>query len=652
MKRGKERTSVVWVLLAVCFLSWTIWASFLSSPRSSVRAFAEGYDLSYGFTVTKYSVEMDVHSDRTIDVTEIISVDFLGWHSHGIIRDFPLGGGVRYRNIVAVCNSKDFSPYFEEEDEFLCYYLRGEKTVTGESRTYGLSYTMSVPKLEDEGSMPLNIIGYGWQSYQGISSFSAEIRLPVAAKNVGVYSGQYGTTENEYVQMEQEGNTIYLKADSLPTADIDGYGNATAAGVTLDLSFDPSDLTVAPDWALIMVILLSVIAIGGMGLFVFLRKKTPVIPVVNLTVPDEMDPLRMGKIIDNHVDTEDIGAMVFWFADQGYLDIDFSVDENDPFLRRTDKPAPEEGYQRCMWQGLFEHGSEVRVSSLENSFYKTADVLKLAVPSVSSGMFRLSSLFKAAGGCFACFVLLHLLFIKIRLQTQLTMILDDKFMLFGTFIVSLICFLVTAFASLFSVERKYRWAPWKQWLLRLSALAACFAVGAVFCTETTISFSGWVAPIVVWASSILGFLLPFGFDYTKEYAEKLGQIVGFRNFILYTEKDRIRFMLQENPELYYHILPYAQVLGVTKEWTDKFKGLSMTPPVYADFGRRDMLFDCMIWNATFRSLGANLSMKMTSRPSPQGNGSSFGGFGGGHGGSGHGGGFGGGGFGGGVGRGC
>ena len=102
-------------------------------------------------------------------------------------------------------------------------------------------------------------------------------------------------------------------------------------------------------------------------------------------------------------------------------------------------------------------------------------------------------------------------------------------------------------------------------------------------------------------------------------------------------------MLQENPETYYRILPYAQVLGVTNEWTDKFKGLEMNPPSYVAYNTADFIWDCMVWNALFRSLNTNFSTTMVSRPSSSGGGSISGGFGGG---------FGGGGFGGGGGRGC
>ena len=103
----------------------------------------------------------------------------------------------------------------------------------------------------------------------------------------------------------------------------------------------------------------------------------------------------------------------------------------------------------------------------------------------------------------------------------------------------------------------------------------------------------------------------------------------------YTKK-----MLEENPELYYKVLPYAQVLGVTDEWENKFVGILLKPP-YWYVGPRMTAFDYVIINRSMRRSFATAMM----RPQPKGGstvgrsggGGSFGGFGGG--------GFGGGGFG-------
>ena len=48
------------------------------------------------------------------------------------------------------------------------------------------------------------------------------------------------------------------------------------------------------------------------------------------------------------------------------------------------------------------------------------------------------------------------------------------------------------------------------------------------------------------------------------------------------EKDRLEALLEGDPDYFYNTLPYAQVLGVTKKWADKFKDISMEQPSYYD----------------------------------------------------------------------
>ena len=91
-------------------------------------------------------------------------------------------------------------------------------------------------------------------------------------------------------------------------------------------------------------------------------------------------------------------------------------------------------------------------------------------------------------------------------------------------------------------------------------------------------------------------------------------------------------LLDENPEYYYDILPYAQVLGVSKQWENKFAGLYMEPPSWLD--SHDSTITASL---ALHSLSRSMRSNMTSMPSSSG-GSSGGGF------SGGGGGFSGGGF--------
>ena len=90
------------------------------------------------------------------------------------------------------------------------------------------------------------------------------------------------------------------------------------------------------------------------------------ITVVNITAPDEMDPMKMGKWIDGAVNNEDITSMIYYFANKGYLKIDLT-DEDDPklisLLSRLEKKGfiaitPDPADRRCKRVSLEVKGRE------------------------------------------------------------------------------------------------------------------------------------------------------------------------------------------------------------------------------------------------------------------------------------------------------
>ena len=46
------------------------------------------------------------------------------------------------------------------------------------------------------------------------------------------------------------------------------------------------------------------------------------------------------------------------------------------------------------------------------------------------------------------------------------------------------------------------------------------------------------------------------------------------------EKDRIEKLVMDNPNVYYDILPYAYVLGISDKWINKFEKYIVEPPVW------------------------------------------------------------------------
>ena len=127
-----------------------------------------------------------------------------------------------------------------------------------------------------------------------------------------------------------------------------------------------------------------------------------------------------------------------------------------------------------------------------------------------------------------------------------------------------------------------------------------------------------------------------------------------KTFIQTAEVDRIEALVEEDPEYFFNVLPYAYVMGLTNKWIRKFENINVTAPdwssTYDTSGPHMMVFHMGnsmggMTNAVTTSVAQHLPSGTFSGSDTGGGWSGGGGFSGGGGGfSGGGGGGGGGGF--------
>ncbi len=132
---------------------------------------------------------------------------------------------------------------------------------------------------------------------------------------------------------------------------------------------------------------------------------------------------------------------------------------------------------------------------------------------------------------------------------------------------------------------------------------------------------------------------------TDQCVEWMGYLAGLRDFIETAELERMKVIAEQSPHLFYHILPFAYVFGLTDILLDKMRDLSLPAPDWYETRNASPYFDYYLMHRMMheemRSTATTIS---TPRPSSSSGSSGSGGFSGGSGGSG---GFSGGGFGGG-----
>ncbi len=623
-------------LLLVCLLVFV--APFYTKTQNGAGRYAitaSAYNNGPSIAVHKYDLNLTIETDRKVAVQERITVEFL---EHGLTmfyRSLPKEG-VRYYDIKASCNGNEAFSYEVEDnpdyDEFIDINCIGNAQ-KGQTWVYDISYIIE-PNMGNTGdTMIVDVVGFGWPVV--LNDVSVTVRLPavITADDYQVTVGYNSKEDSDEVQktLSEDGKTLTMYAEKLALEYIDDYGEKMAKGVTLQIDFPqnvliPYSKTDIFTGRMGVIVIVGILALAMACAALFLtKKKREIITTVNVTAPDDMDPMKMGKWIDGAIDNEDVTSMIYYFAHKGYLMINLE-DENDPVLIRKVRQLPDNApiYEKTLFNGLFKPNEDsVATSKLAHKFYETAAIAKQQLPSPK--MFEKKSVFGFVSGGLIGILLMFL----IPLAFSISQIGAGYGYGMGVIVAAPVA--AVLFVAYFKECNRFKWkqsglftATLIQLLVAVltTVLCVCFFGLHIFSRYETVALCLFVFGVT--------FLTIPALSRKERYVEELGQILGFKEFILYTEEDKLKFMLEENPELYYKVLPYAQVLGVTKEWEEKFEKIMIDPPSWCVGARMD-IFDYMLLRhcMTCAMMTAMTPPANQSTVGRSGGGGSFGGFGGG-----------------------
>ncbi len=605
MKKTKNKKRLIIALCALFFATLSLFSS------AKVTYAYDDYG-DYRFELTTMDVRYDLRSDCTATVTELFAVHYLGKDSTGIYRDIPINGGLRIEKVnaweIIGGQQTELDYTIENQDSsFLTLSLGDYSNKTNELHIYKVQYDYIM--YHRDGLLPINAVGVGWDCV--ISDVSVTINLPdgfIGEKSKCYVGEVYTAREYPYTYAA---NKITFTINRL-----EKYN-----GISFDLQFEEGALTTTADilpWLFVFVLAaLLIVLILIKGIFF---PSTEFIPVVSYNPPKNLDPLQVGYYIDGSVENEDITSLIYYWANLGYLRINVQ-NEKDPILTKlvAQLPSGSPPYQVDMFNSLFAWGTSVQVSSLAEKFYPTIDRVrtsvgkdrKLLYTKKSLGLSALFSLLSAVIG-----VAIPILLTLIRVSTK-TFPITSFLMIVPPVVLNSLT------QAVYYAKLRRKPSTTNIMYGGITLLGAVFTL--VYCFIMPYAFFETGPKI---AMCILCVVIPMLsvslITPTPEYVKRLNGILGFKSFIELAKTDELELMLESNPNLYYNVLPYAQVLGITDIWEKKFAALAIKPPDWVDGATSYALI-----NARLRSSMYSMSANMNSRPqkssSSFGGGGSFGG---------------------------
>ncbi len=550
-----------------------------------------------------FDSEIKLNDNGSLDIKESITVNFDGGYHHGIYRDIPLelrgmagnySLGFEVQEVLmdgqSVPVKKSTRRYGGGKD----LRLRigdPNRTISG-IHVYKIKYSavLGARYFEEWDELYWNITGNRWEDR--IDSLHCTVIFPfpieLSDEDIKIFVGTYGSDRTT--------------ADYSLTDESLSFGTGTlypGYGTTVDIRFPKGYLSKPPLSKTLWLKLKSYIGplfavLLPLLIFVLLFRKWlregKDLPAGTITVKynptKDLTAAEVGTILDQRVDTVDITSILFDLARLGYLSIEEVETNKFLFLKKKDykikilkdMDLDKEKHLREFLKGLkLKGGNEFLISDLKGEFYTyVKDVTEEIYKSVKKK------------GYF------HGNPDKVR----------KKYTGFGV---------AGLFIGIWAIPLTFGFS---------GGTGVGFAVG--------IALSGLI-------SLIFAQVMP---KRTYRGREVLTDILGFKEFLVRVEKDRLKRMIDQNPTIFFDFLSYAIALGVVDEWAERFSGLQIeTPGWYNTYG--GVHGPIMASNIT-SSIGNTIGAFAAASSPPRGSSSGFSGGGGGFSGGGGGGGGGGG----------
>lgn len=580
------------------------------------------------FNITAFDIDMTVNEDNSYLITETIDVEFTE-QRHGIIRNIPLKTYRGRTALISDVNVQGHKFSIDKASREMKIKIGDPNMYASSSEKYIISYlyTIGDDGLKDMDELYWNLIGLEWDCT--IDNVTFTINMPKYFPNdrLNFTYGKKGSIQNEAVYWSvfetsiegelitqlgpNEGLTVALP---LPK----GYfSEAEKVGLAAMADFG---------W------LLSIIPIAiGTAVWIATGRKKQSFPTVEFYPPQGITSADAGFLIDGRVDPFDITSLIVYWAHKGHLSITehvtkkiFGTKKSFVFTKLKDLSDDAREYEHEMFLDMFNFGDgkQVSMEQLTNRFYTTADSIKKEVKNSFEGN-KETRIFDRSN--ILCRWLLGLIGLIGTLPFSYIVIKEISNPDGLSLIVSSVLLSLGVVASIFVlmyILLNWKGRPKKGRFQELFfALMFCGIVCGVFIYVFISAgiLSVGVASIV--SVVILGVMVNSCNRRTKLGTWYQERLVGFREFIKATELDRIKLLVEENPHYFYHVLPFAMVLGVTDKWVKNFENIMVQPPNWYHSAAVQSGFSVAGFTHDLESGLRGVSAAMLSRPSSSGGGS-------------------------------
>lgn len=306
-------------------------------------------------------------------------------------------------------------------------------------------------------------------------------------------------------------------------------------------------------------------------------KDDEIIEQITMKIPDGLNSADVAYLFENMTTRKAVMSLLFQLANENFIKIDA---EKNKFLitKLKNYDGEDKAKRRVMTMIFYDNKTEVDLTKSSTRLGKELFYGFSAVATITENKFKKekaiynhnSSLLVLFGIIISLMQILYLMFSSYSVSNKLFMGSNwSIFLIIFIYNISLVSILEKSYVKLKNNSNIVRGIIFT---ILISGFGYLYIIPYMELDVLTISFVDVVFTTVCVLATII---VPFLGKRTEYGNKMLGQVKGLYTFIKYTKEDKIKMFLDENPNLFFDILPVAFAFGLTKKWLDLFKDMNI-----------------------------------------------------------------------------
>lgn len=512
--------------------------------------------------INTLTTKIKVNKDYTFNVEQTIDAHL--YNEHGVYVSIPFEKGINQIDDIEVEGFGDSHVNTElNKNNGVVNVIMGDpdNIYTG-NKKWKVSYTIKGYKNKNDNILSLSLLGAYWKL--PIKQMETTVKMPEKTnwKGLRIVSGNQNINlkNDNHFSYRLNNNSLIVTGKEIPTS----YGVSMGLDLPKNYWIDAASFEgEAISFIDFGIFLLAATII----LWYCYGRDKKIVPIVEFYPPENMTPAELGYLIDGEVDNQDIIAMLFYFADKGYLEID-STGKNLTINKVKDLPTNAPEYQKQIIRAFFGYKKVFNSNNLPSDFAKKLRDAKIEVQDNFEDKYE--KIYNSKTKIIKWILIAITIIFIFNIVNTVLFDLGVDLSLF-----SLLAFMIAPFfiyqgskILLGFKEKLGHHYPIKDYVYYF--LSAMWMLG-YFTFAFARAFKNGIIGLIV--ATILIAILSF-IRFVEKRNDKFitlqAKAVGFKQFIKVAKLDQLKAIFEENPNYFYDILPYAYIFNLTEKWIDKF----------------------------------------------------------------------------------